>query len=175
MNKPSGKIIPQPLDQRQRGFSIVAAIFILVALAVLGTYIVSVTSNRSVSLALDLLGSRAYQAARAGIEWNAYQIVNPENTNTLVAPFTTPYTCPATANISGMSGVLAGFTASVSCTMNSYTEAGNTVRVFQVVSTACNDPSGGACPNNASTNLGYVERQITTVFATCRLPSGASC
>lgn len=160
---------------RQGGFSIVAAIFILVALAILGTFIVSVSSNRSVALALDLLGSRAYQAARAGVEWNAFQIVNPETTNTVVAPFTTAYTCPATTNISGMSGVLAGFTASVSCTMNAYTEAGNSVRVFQVVSTACNDPTGGACPNNASGNIAYVERQITTVFATCRLPSGASC
>ena len=85
MNKPSAQFPPRPPVLRQRGFSIVAAIFILVALAVLGTYIVSVTSNRSVALALDLLGSRAYQAARAGIEWNGYQIVDPENTNTLVA------------------------------------------------------------------------------------------
>lgn len=162
---------------KESGFGLFAAIAILVILAVLGAAIVSVTGLRSQSTAIDVLGSRALLAARAGIEWNMYNIQNPENTNPTIAPFTTHYSCPGTATNLPFGGVLAGFTVTVQpCTTTPATEAGNTVRIYQVVAVACNFPTGGgACPNNASNNPSYVERQITVLTETCRLPSGASC
>ena len=57
-----------PSAQSQRGFSIVAGIFILVVLASLAGFIVSVSSTQNISFAQDSQGARAYQAARAGIE-----------------------------------------------------------------------------------------------------------
>lgn len=161
------------LDTRHaRGFSIVAAIAILVILASLGTFILSISGGQHRGLALDLIGSRAYQAARSGIEWSGHQIFSPE------AASTTPYNCAVpTTTISGMDGTLAGFTVTVTCSMTTHTEFGNTIRVFQVVANACNDPGGGTCPNNSSSNPAYVERQITAVFGTCRdAPTdGTSC
>jgi MSHA biogenesis protein MshP len=159
---------------RERGFGLFAAIAILVILAVLGAAIVSVTGLRSQSTALDVLGSRALLAARAGIEWNMYLIQNPE-TNPTVVP---PYICPGTAtNLTTFGGALSGFTVTVQpCTTTPALEAGNTVRVYQIVATACNFPDGtGACPNNlvGNTNLSYVERQITALTETCRLNPGA--
>src|SRR5512143_3559755 len=63
---------------RQRGFSLVTAIFLLVVLAGLGAAMVSFSTAQNQGLAMDLMGSRAYQAANAGIEWAAYNIaVNP--------------------------------------------------------------------------------------------------
>jgi MSHA biogenesis protein MshP len=71
----------------QRGFSLISAIFLLVVLAGLGAAMVSFSTMQNQSLALDVMGSRAYQAANAGIEWAAYNIasspgvsVNPPQT-----------------------------------------------------------------------------------------------
>jgi MSHA biogenesis protein MshP len=160
----------------EKGFGMFAAIAILVILAVLGAFVVSVTGLRSQSTAVDVLGSRALLAARAGIEWSMYLIQNPENTNPAVAPFTTPYSCPGLGTNLNFGGALSDFTVTVQpCTTTTATEAGNTVRIYQIVVVACNFPAGGACPNNASTSPSYVERQITVLTETCRLPSGASC
>src|SRR6266513_5278160 len=65
---------------RQGGFSIVAAIFLLVVLALLGGFIASVTGIQQSSGQLDVLGVRAYQSARAGLEWGAWQVLDPNNT-----------------------------------------------------------------------------------------------
>ena len=59
-----------------RGFSIVAAIFILVVLSGLAAFIVSVTSNQNLSLAQSFESARAYQAARAGVEWGIANLLN---------------------------------------------------------------------------------------------------
>ena len=67
-------------SRRQRGFSIVTAIFLMVVLALLGAFIVSVTGLQQSSQQLDVQGVRAYQAARAGIEWGACQVLDPSNT-----------------------------------------------------------------------------------------------
>jgi MSHA biogenesis protein MshP len=163
------------LRRRCAGIVAITAIAILVVLALLGTFIVSLSGIQERTLALDLLGSRAYQAARSGIEWIAYQVLNPENTNPAGGPYTVPYACVASTNIAGLAGDLAGYTVTVTCNATTYTEFGNTVRMYQVTATACNIPTGGACPNNATASPSYAERQITSVMATCRLPSGASC
>src|SRR5262245_24324860 len=96
---------------RMRGFSIVAAIFLLVVLALLGTAIVYVTGLQQSGHQLDVLGARAYQAARAGIEWGAFQVLDPNNT---IASPALP-TCPATTNLTGLGGSLASFTVTVTC------------------------------------------------------------
>jgi len=53
----------------QSGFTIVQAIFILVVLAMLGTYMVSLSTVGQATSTQALLQARAYQAARAGLEW----------------------------------------------------------------------------------------------------------
>ena len=55
------------------------AIFLLVVLSLLGAFIVSVTGLQQSSQQLDVQGVRAYQAARAGIEWGAWQVLDPNN------------------------------------------------------------------------------------------------
>jgi MSHA biogenesis protein MshP len=54
---------------RQRGFGVIAAIVILVILAGLAGFIVSISTTQSITFAQDVQGARAYQAARAGVEW----------------------------------------------------------------------------------------------------------
>jgi MSHA biogenesis protein MshP len=160
------------------GFGLIAAIAILVILATLGAFIVSVTGLRDQGTALDVLGSRALQAARAGVEWNMYIIQNREDTNPAAGPFTTPYPCTIPGTLNGLTGALSDFTVIVTCTITlpggANTEAGNTVRVYKIESVACNQPAAG--PVCSGGGPAYVERKLTVLTETCRgAPAGASC
>jgi MSHA biogenesis protein MshP len=62
-----------PFSTRQSGVGLVTAIFLLVVLAGLGVAMVGLFTSQQASANLDLQGARAYQAARAGIEWGVYQ------------------------------------------------------------------------------------------------------
>jgi len=148
---------------RQLGFSIAAAIFLLVVLALLGAIIVTVTGVQQASEQLDVQGVRAYHAARAGIEWGAYQVLDPNNASA------TPPDCPATTNITGLAASLSAFTISVTCVHAPATEGNRSVRVYQVTAAACNQPNAGTndCPSTAPTT-GYVERKLQATFSKCK-------
>jgi MSHA biogenesis protein MshP len=157
--------------ERQKGFSLVAAIFLLVVLALMGALIASVSGMQQAGGQLDLLGVRAYHSARAGMEWAAHQVVDPNNTLNLgpppsCSPINMPV-CPASpTHLSSLGGSLSGFTVTVTCTQAAdTTESNRNVRVFQVVATACNQ--GGSCPNASPAN-GYVERRLEATFSKCK-------
>ena len=154
---------------RQRGFSIVTAVFLVVVLALLGAFIVSFTGVQQSSARADVQGVRAYQAARAGIEWAAFQILTPSSS--------TPPACPAAStDISGLGGSLSGFTVTVACTVTTSTTEGNrNVSTYNLVATACNEPVGTSCPaaGNPSPSTNYVDRQLEVVLSRCNDPTAA--
>jgi MSHA biogenesis protein MshP len=125
-------------DYRQRGFSIVSAIFLLVVLSALGAFMLTFSNVQQMTSAQDVQGSRAYQAARAGIEWGAYQIL--QNSGSCTASTTVP-----------LGGNLSGFTLIVDCSKTTTTEAGNTVNIFQLTATATTGTVGSTT---------YIERQV---------------
>ena len=131
----------------QRGFSLVSAIFLLVVIAALGTFAVTLFTTQQQSAAMDVLGSRAYQAARAGIEWGAYQLL-----------ITGGGCAAATTAALPLANTLSGFTVNVACSSNSYTEDGTTVNVYQLISTA----KQGTSPD-------YIERQMSATIAKCSI------
>lgn len=156
----------------QRGFTMATAIFLIVILSMLGVFIISVTGLQQASQVLDVQGVRAYQSARAGIEWGAYQVLDPNNTiGTAALP-----TCPAAStNLTGLAGSLSTFTVTVQCdaTLNAPTTEGNrNVGAYRIIANACNQPSGGSCPNPAPAS-GYVERQIEAAVSKCKDPTAA--
>lgn len=58
----------------QRGFALITALFLLVAIAALAGFAVSLSSMRSEGQAMDISRMRAHQAALAGIEWASYRL-----------------------------------------------------------------------------------------------------
>lgn len=74
--------------ERQRGFGIIAAIAILVILAGLGAFIVSITTAQNITFAQDIQGARAYQAARGGLEWGLSKWLNNNDCTGAGAPAT---------------------------------------------------------------------------------------
>lgn len=123
---------PHPL---QRGFAAIAAVFLLVVLAALGAYMVSVSNTQQLNSAQDLQGSRAYWAARAGLEWGIASV--PPGSTACWA------SVPPAA--------IEGFTLAVSCTMSSYTEGTATVYIFRLTSRAWVGTVG---------SVGFVEREV---------------
>jgi MSHA biogenesis protein MshP len=59
-------------EDRQRGFALVAALFMLVVLAVLGAAAVRLNMSQQSSSDLDLAGVRADAAVETGIEYAAW-------------------------------------------------------------------------------------------------------
>jgi MSHA biogenesis protein MshP len=149
----------------QRGFSLVSAIFLLVILSALGVFMLSISTMQHTTSAQDLQGSKAYQAAKAGIEWGVYQIMTPENS---IAPLAvvTPYACPATTPLPALGGALAGFTVTVGCQpLSTFVEGGNTVRVYRLTSMAS---------MGVPTKTSYIERSMSASVNTCRVGPAAT-
>jgi MSHA biogenesis protein MshP len=116
---------------REAGVGIVTAIFLLVVLAGLGVAMVGIQTSQQASANLDLLGARAYQAARSGLEWGIFQRMR----NKACAP-KRAFTMPVGTSLSG-------FSVSVTCTPQG---EGDLTR-YLITSTACNVPDEqGDCP-----------------------------
>ena len=145
----------------QRGFSIITAIFLIVVLAVLGVAILLVASFQHSSSAVDVQGARVYQAARAGVEWGMFQVVDPGN---IVSGPTALPGCFAISTFSP-AGTFSGASATVSCTVAPATELDRNLNVYLITSTAKLGPVGS--PN-------YVERQIAVTVSRCKDPSGTA-
>lgn len=132
---------------RARGFATVTAIFVIVILASLASYMVSVSSGQSAGHAKDILGTRALQAAATGLDWGAYQIARG-----------TTYCQSGTVTDSLPASTFPGineFRIEVSCTSESFTEAGTAYRVYRVAAVACN---AATCATASGDN--YVERRV---------------
>jgi len=146
----------------QQGFLVIAGVFLVVVLAGLVAYLATVSSTSQASSAADLSASRAYQAARAGAEWAAYEILRDPAGGTFKS------NCEAgsaTKNLT-FGSTLATYTATVTCTGASITEGASTVKSYIVVSNGCNAPTGGvSCPNTATASPTYAEREVRLTIA----------
>jgi MSHA biogenesis protein MshP len=119
---------------------------------------------------------RAYQAARAGIEWGAFQVLDPNNTlnaGSCSAPLPNMPNCPGAGGISdlsGLAGSLAPFTVTVTCTRTVTTEGNRNIWMYQLTANACNhQPPGTPCPAPGTPPpAGYVERELTATLSKCK-------
>lgn len=120
----------------QMGFAAIAAVFLVVVLAALGAFMVSFSNTQQLTSAQDIQGSRAYWAARAGLEWG-------------VASVTTA--CPTSPTVLNVEE----FTVTVTCNASAYTDAG-AVTLFEVT----------ALTKSAGTvgGPGYIERSLSATL-----------
>jgi len=138
--------------RRQAGVGIVTAIFLLVVLAGLATAMVSLFTAQQTSASLDLLGARAYQAARAGMEWGLFR--QTRNASCLAS---SRFTLPAGTSLSG-------FTVVVRCAASGSGSLAHTT----ITSSACNvtdsenncNCDGGSSSCVPSTSPDTVNRRV---------------
>jgi MSHA biogenesis protein MshP len=128
---------------RQAGVGLVTAIFLLVVLSGLAVAMVSLYTSQQASSNLDLQGARAYQAARAGLEWGLFQQMRG---GSCVADTTFPMAAATS---------LSGFTVNVSCVQQS----GAPLARYLITASACNMPDA---QNHCTepTNPEAVRRQL---------------
>lgn len=121
----------------QRGISLVPALFLMIVLAALGLVAVRFNAIQQQTVVLSMQSARAYAAARAGIEWSAYQaLINSS--------------C-ASASLALTEGGLNGFTVDTSCSSTTHAEGPDTVTVYVIDAFAWSGSYG--TPD-------YVSRQI---------------
>ena len=104
------------------GFSLVAALFLIVVLAALGAFAVRIGLGQQQTVNLNLLGSRALAAANSGVEYGAYRALHGGGCGSTTLALT--------------EAALNGFSVDVVCAATSHAEAGGTVSVYRVDATA---------------------------------------
>lgn len=151
--------------RRQRGFSLITGLFLLIVLALLGVFIMAVFGLQQSAQALDVGGSRGHAAARAGIEWGLMQVLDPDNNDArlLVPGNPQPPDCFATQPVT-LGGTLAGYALSVTCSPTTTTELNRNLVIYTITATA----------TNATGTAFAVERQVTATVARCTDPTGVA-
>ena len=127
----------------QGGFAAIAAIFLVVILAALGGFMLTFSNTQQLTSARDVQGSRAYWAARAGLEW------------AVVALPATPALC--TKPVAAPPTPIEGYTIAIDCTSASYADIGATsgvspTTIFRMTVTASTGTVG---------SIASVDRSVT--------------
>lgn len=138
---------------RMRGLGAVAAIVVLVVLSVLAAALVRMAGAAQTASAQDVQGARAFQAARAGLDWGLYQAFK----GTWISCSGATQTLDLVADT--------GFRVTVRCESNVFNEGESapgtpqTVRVYAIDAVACN--GAATCPDDGrAARPGYVERRL---------------
>ena len=158
------------------GFASIVAIFLLVVMAAMGSFMLTFSNTQQLTSAQDIKGSQAYWAARAGLEWGmGYVIRQPARTvecaylpdkladfNVVFTEELTGFDGVFTEELTDFDGVFTqeltgfdgGFTVDVTCKKSVYTEGVKNIKIFSITSIANNNP---AMPGN----VGFVERSVS--------------
>ncbi len=99
----------------QSGMALIAALFLLVVLATLGTVAVRLSSVQHHTVSLTLQAARAFHAAQSGIDYGAHRALSGS-----CAPATFTYA----------EGGLDGFRVDVACTATAHGEGAATTTVY---------------------------------------------
>jgi MSHA biogenesis protein MshP len=154
--------------RRAGGFAYIAAIVFLVVLAGFALAALRLSESAQVTVNQALLGARANQAARAGLEWAFYRLKTPGATCTTMLAAPVPDFIAET-----------GYRVTLTCDMQPFGEgqtpagAPLTKNIFQLSATACNS---AACPaTDTATVAGpdYIERKRSASI--CMTVDGADC
>ena len=133
------------LFNSQRGFSLVAAMFVMIVVALVIAGMVQLSVNQHGTSSLSIQQARAYQAARAGLEWGIHQALTGS--------------CAASSSLTLTGTSLAAFSGVlVTCTVSNYSEASSAVRIYNLTATAQNG-SPALLPD-------YAYRRLSAVLET---------
>jgi MSHA biogenesis protein MshP len=138
-----------PSIKHARGVGLVAALSILIILAAVSVAVVSFTTSQRASITMDEQQTRAYLAARSGMEWALFNWRNSAG-GVVCANQAGTFKLPAGTSLSA-------FTVTVTCTPSPVVAP----TLVRLTATACNFPGPTGCPLAGNpTSPDYVERQV---------------
>jgi MSHA biogenesis protein MshP len=155
---------------RMQGFAMMTVVFLLVIMAGIATALGTWTARNEHLSGLSIRESRALSAARAGLQWGAYQVTDPRGTlnSATVLPscfstqtwspsgtalpggfseFTVQVSCsrsPATGTYVEDARILAVYVLTAVATSGLANSPDSVVRKAEMRIAACKDPAGGA-------------------------------
>ncbi len=153
----------------EQGFAMVTVVFVLIALAAIVAAVSGLLTRGAQATVLDVHQARATAAARAALQWAAWQVRDPQGT--LVPGATALPTCFASPTTLTLPAPLAEYTLSVTCVRtpdataspNFYSEDQRRLAIFLLTATA----SAGAA--NAPDR---VERRLEMRVESCKDAAG---
>ena len=110
----------------------ITAIFILVIVAVLAVFMVTIGNVQQQTSVLSILSTRALFAADSGVQWAVRSVLASGNCSAF----------PASYLLTG--GASNGYQINASCTSSAYTESPNTYNVYRISVTASRGNLGDA-------------------------------
>jgi MSHA biogenesis protein MshP len=131
------------MTERQRGFSLITALFLIVIVSLLVAVGVRIGFAAQQTLDAELLGARALAAATAGVEYAAQRALGSS-------------VCGSTT-FAMTEGALRDFQVSVTCSLTTHSVGSSTVQVFAIDSFAATGTYGQA---------GYATRRVRAQFTT---------
>ena len=151
------------MRHRERGSMLLIIIFFMVVGGALAAGVLAAARSQSQEVALDVQGTRAYWAARSALEWAAYKVIDPDNSQSLAASELPA--CFVSPKALVLPGDLAAFAVSLSCVRQpatgSHEEQQTRVVGYVLTATASSGASGSA---------DRVERRIQTTLIKCKNP-----
>ncbi len=126
----------------QGGFALFNAIFLLVVLAAVGVFMVTLSGVGQYTSLWGLQGARVYHAARSGLEWGSVQALGGN--------------CAASASFA-----VGGFNVTVTCAATPFTEGLDNYNVYRLTSVAEQGVYGAA---------DYVSRRLEARITTAPAP-----
>jgi MSHA biogenesis protein MshP len=136
------------MRRAQQGFSLVAAIFLLVVVSGLVAYMVSFSTLQQTTVVLSVRGAQAMQAARTGLDYAAYQVLNAGGCGAVSGLDQSHWTAPS----------LDAFQVSFDCVPSDHTEGATTITVYQITATA--ESVGSGYTSGSYANPDYIQRTI---------------
>ncbi len=132
-------------DRSQKGFSLLTAIFLLVVVAGLVGYMVSLAVVQHSTQAMAVQGARALQAARSGLDYAARRALESG-------------ICPASEMLSfaGDEAALRAFRVTLQCSASTHVEADSTVNVYRITALA----ESGSYAQGGLASPDYVARRL---------------
>ena len=116
---------------RQAGFTLITALYLLIVVAGLSVYMITIRNVQQSTVVFAQQGARAMQAAHAGIEWGIYESVV---TGTFCPP---PHPALGTESMPPLnSNTLSAYNITVTCTSSAHDEAGVSIVTYVLTSSA---------------------------------------
>lgn len=137
----------------EKGFSLITAIFLLVVLATLMGYMVSLRVVQQSTVVMSVQGARAFQAARSGLEYGIFQVLGPGATAASAAAWCA---APGSISFAPVEPALNSFRVTLGCLHSDHVEGAVTVTSYEIDALAQNGDftSGSDAPPD------YVSRRI---------------
>jgi MSHA biogenesis protein MshP len=107
----------------QRGFSLVAAMFLVIIVGMIAGYMVNISNVQRVETSIGLMGMRANAAAASGMEW-------------AVASTLSANRCPTNTSFGLTGNAFNGFTVTTQCSARAVTEGARSYSTFRLTTIA---------------------------------------